>query len=364
MILNKKYTQVIIHLLFWSLFVFFFNQLFDIRIRWRLEQGEKMDPANPEVLTFQFSIIKSLLVGLGFKLILFYTNYYVLLKRYSREKKIFKYFGQLLLLIAACYTTEFLLKNAVNSGFREMHLQDVDDIIAYYARINIVVYVLILGFSFIYFFITEWAKNERIKNQLRAEQLSGELKLLKSQINPHFFFNTLNNLYALAQDYNNTELAAGIHTLAHLMRYMVYESNEKLVSLDKEITYIKDYLKIFELGKSIQDDMCIDFKIDGETKDKLIAPMLLIPFIENACKHGIDFKEKSFINIHLAVDEKQLVFSIINSNHVHKKNGFNTASGLGLQNVHKRLELIYPYKYKLQIKPEPLTYEMKLTLAI
>ncbi|MEP6684955.1 MAG: histidine kinase [Parafilimonas sp.] len=364
MILNKKYIQVIIHLLFWSLFVFFFNQLFDIRIRWRLEQGEKIDPANPEVLTFQFSIIKSLLVGLGFKLILFYTNYYVLLKKYSREKKIFKYLIQLILLIAVCYTAELLLKNAVNSGFAEMHLQDVDDIIAYYARINIVVYILILGISFIYFFINEWAKSERIKNQLRSEQLSAELKLLKSQINPHFFFNTLNNLYALAQDFNNTELATGIHTLAHLMRYMVYESNEKLVPLEKEITYIKDYLKIFELGRSASDDVCINFTIEGDTKDKLIAPMLLIPFVENACKHGIDFKEKSFIYIHLVVDEKQLVFSIINSNKVYQKNKFDTASGLGLQNVHKRLELIYPSKYKLQIKPAQLTYEMKLSLAI
>jgi two-component system LytT family sensor kinase len=364
MFLNKKYIQVILHLLFWLLFVFFFNQMFDIRIRWRLEQGEKIDPANPEVITFQFTIIRSLLIGLAFKLILFYTNYYVLLKKYSNEKNLLKYFIQLLLLIAACYTTELLLKNAVNTGFRKMHLQDVDDIIAYYARINIVVYILILGFSFIYFFITEWLKNERIKSRLQAEHLSAELQLLKSQINPHFFFNTLNNLYALAQDYNNTELAAQIHTLAHLMRYMVYESNEKLVPLEKEITYIHDYLKIFDLRRSASDDVCINFKIEGEIKDKLIAPMLLIPFVENACKHGINFKEESFINIHLIVSEQQLVFSIINSNHVHEKNGYESASGLGLQNVHKRLELIYPYKYKLQIKPEQHTYEMKLTLCI
>ena len=91
MLIKKKYIQIIIHILFWALFVFFFNEVFDIRIRWRLEQGEKIDPANPEVLTFQFSIIKSLLVGLGFKLILFYTNYYFLLKRYSQKKNLFKY---------------------------------------------------------------------------------------------------------------------------------------------------------------------------------------------------------------------------------------------------------------------------------
>ena len=83
MAFKKKYIEIIAHILFWSLFVFFFSQVFDIRIRWRVDEGQKIDPANPEVLTFQFSIVKSLLVGLGFKLVLFYVNYYVLLKRYS-----------------------------------------------------------------------------------------------------------------------------------------------------------------------------------------------------------------------------------------------------------------------------------------
>ncbi|HEY2725898.1 MAG TPA: hypothetical protein VGI61_01890, partial [Parafilimonas sp.] len=161
MLIKKKYIQIVIHISFWVLFVFFFNEVFDIRIRWRLAQGKQIDPANPEVLTFQFSIIKSLLVGLGFKLILFYSNYYFLLKRYSQKKNLLKYLLQLILLCAVCYTAEQLTKNAINSGLKRMNLEDENDIITYYARINIVVYILILGFSFIYFFINEWAKNER-----------------------------------------------------------------------------------------------------------------------------------------------------------------------------------------------------------
>ena len=364
MLTKKKYLKIIFHILFWALFVFFFNQVFDIRIRWRLEQGEKIDPANPEVLTFQFSIIKSLLVGLGFKLILFYTNYYFLLKRYSQKKNLLKYLLELILLCAACYSTEQLTKNVINNGFKSMHLEDINDIITYYARINIVIYILILGFSFIYFFINEWAKNERIKNHLRAEHLAAELQLLKLQINPHFFFNTLNNLYGLAQDHHDAELASGIHTLADLMRYIVYESNEKLVSLQKEVRYINDYLKIFKLRIDEKDDVCINFKIDGEIENKFIAPMLLIPFIENACKHGINFKKRSFINITLAVVKDQLTFFISNSNHAGTKKEHNSSCGLGLQNVHKRLQLIYPHKYKLQIKPAEHTYEMKLILPL
>ena len=364
MLLKKKYIQVIIHLVCWALFVFFFSQVFDIRIRWRLDEGIKVDPEHPEVLTFQFSIVKSLLVGLGFKLILFYTNNFFLLKRYSQQKNLFKYIIELALLFAACYTFELLLKNAVNRDIKNLNLDDANDFIAYYARINIVFYILILGFSFLYFFITEWARNERIKNHLRAEQLAAELKLLKLQINPHFFFNTLNNLYCLAHNYNNTQLASGIHTLAGLMRYIVYESNEKLVPLEKEINYINDYLKLFELRVDKEDDVSINFKTEGEIKDIFIAPMLLIPFIENACKHGIDFKKRSFINIALAVAKNQLVFSIANSNHNGTKKEADNASGLGLQNVHKRLELIYPDKYKLQIKPATHTYEMKLILLL
>lgn len=364
MLAKRKYITVIIHVVLWSLFVYFFSQVFDIRIRWRLQQGEKIDPSNPEVLTFQFSIIKSLLVGLGFKLILFYTNYFFLLKRYSQKKNLLKYLIALVLLIALCYTAEQLTKNVVNSNIKKLHIDAINDFITYYARINIVVYIFILGFSFLYFFIKEWAKSERIKNRLATEQLAAELKLLKLQINPHFLFNTLNNLYALAQDYNNEQLACGIHTLSGLMRYIVYESNEKLVPLEKEINYINDYLKLFELRIDTTDDVIINFKINGETKNKFIAPMLLIPFVENACKHGVNFKQKSFIDINLNVIKDQLNFSIINSNHTKYKKEFDSASGLGLQNVHKRLELIYPDKYKLQIKPTIHAYEMKLLLPL
>ena len=231
-------------------------------------------------------------------------------------------------------------------------------------EISILYLIKLYAFSFIYFFINEWAKNERIKNHLRAEQLAAELQLLKLQINPHFFFNTLNNLYGLAQDHNNSELASGIHTLADLMRYIVYESNEKLVSLQKEVRYINDYLKIFKLRIDVRDDVCINFKIEGEIENKFIAPMLLIPFIENACKHGINFKKKSFIHITLAVIKDQLTFFVSNSNHASLKIEHNKSCGLGLQNVHKRLELIYPHKYKLQIKPTEHTYEMKLILPL
>lgn len=363
MLIKKKYIKVLAHIIFWALLVFFLNEVFDIRIRWRLEEGEKLDPANPEVLTFQFNIIKSLWVGLGFKLILFYINY-LLLKRYSQKKKLLAYLVQLTALVAVCYTAERLTKNAINSGVLSMNLVDVNDIANYYARINIVFYILILVLSFFYFFINEWAKNERIKNHLRAEQLAAELQLLKLQINPHFFFNTLNNLYSLAQDHNNAELASGIHTLADLMRYIVYDSNEKLVPLQKEVMYINDYLKIFRLRIDESDDVYINFKTEGEIKDKFIAPMLLIPFVENACKHGINFKKRSFIDITLTVINNQLTFLVRNSNHGNGKKEYNGSHGLGLQNVHKRLELVYPDKYKLQIKPTEHTYEMKLILPL
>jgi two-component system LytT family sensor kinase len=364
MFLKKKYFLILAHILFWALFVFFFNQLFDIRIRWRLEQGQKIDPANPDVLIFQFSIIKSLLVGLAFKIILFYTNYYFLLKRYSQRKKVFNYLIKLILLVAACYTAELITKNTVNSDIKSLHLDVVNDFIEYYARINIVFYILILGFSFIYFFTNEWAKNERIKNHLRAEQLAAELKLLKLQINPHFFFNTLNNLYGLAQEHNNTELASGINTLADIMRYIVYESNEKLVPLQKEINYINDYLKIFKLRIAETDDVSVSFKIEGDISDKFIAPLLLIPFVENACKHGVNFKQRSYINILVSVKKDVLSFSVCNSDHKNYKNGYDTASGVGLENVHKRLELLYPDKYKLQIKSATSNYEMQLILPV
>jgi len=197
--------------------------------------------------------------------------------------------------------------------------------------------------------------------EVKAKQVKTELELLKTQINPHFLFNTLNNLYGMARKQEKAT-ADGIARLSHLMRYMIHDSKVDRISLDKEIDQIKRLIALQKLRFSEEDKIDIDFKIEGQTKSVLIPPMLMIPFVENAFKHGISLKAPSFIHIQLIVEQEILQLSIQNSCYdiSSKKNAFN--SGLGLQNVKRRLELLYPNSHQLTTHKTGETYEVKLVL--
>jgi hypothetical protein len=147
-------------------------------------------------------------------------------------------------------------------------------------------FLVIQGIAIAYFFLKEWAKSELIQTQLQANQLSTEIKFLKSQINPHFLFNTLNNLFSMAQGKGNDELADGISKLSGMMRYMLYDSNEESVPLSKEITYLEECITLNKLRYADEEGI-ITFGHAGEIADIRIAPMLFIPFVENAFKHGV-----------------------------------------------------------------------------
>jgi len=156
--------------------------------------------------------------------------------------------------------------------------------------------------------------------------------------------------------------ADGIARLSHLMRYMIYDSKVDRISLDKEIDQIKRLIELQKLRFSKEDKIDIDFKIEGRTKSVLIPPMLMIPFVENAFKHGISLKAPSFIHIQLKVEPEILQLSIRNSCHdiPSRKNEFN--SGIGLQNVKRRLELLYPNSHELTTRKTGDVYEVKLLL--
>jgi len=197
--------------------------------------------------------------------------------------------------------------------------------------------------------------------EIKAKQVQTELELLKTQINPHFLFNTLNNLYGMARKQEEAT-ADGIARLSHLMRYMIHDSQVDRISLDKEIDQIKRLIELQKLRFSKDDKIDIDFKIEGQTKSALIPPMLMIPFIENAFKHGISLKVPSFIHIHLKVEPEVLQLSIRNSCHdiPSRKDEFN--SGIGLQNVKRRLELLYPDSHELTTRKTGDVYEVELVL--
>lgn len=190
----------------------------------------------------------------------------------------------------------------------------------------------------------EWFKSEQQREALKVEKLHAELKFLKSQINPHFLFNCLNTIYSLAHKHSaQTEHA--IVKLSTIMRYMIYESNEEMVQLQHELQYLRDYIDIqrLRLPAGIQVDYT---ECGGAAEGLWIEPMLLIPFVENAFKHGISYTDHSFISITVTV-EHQVVRLLVKNSLFPKR--MAEQGGIGLQNVLKRLDLLYTNRHEITV---------------
>jgi two-component system LytT family sensor kinase len=224
-------------------------------------------------------------------------------------------------------------------------------------------FLVLEGIAIAYFFLKAWAKSELIQTQLQANQLSTEIKFLKSQINPHFLFNTLNNLFSMAQAKGNDELADGISKLSGMMRYMLYDSNEERVPLSKEITYLEECITLNKL-RYADEEVMLTFEHAGQIADTRIAPMLFIPFVENAFKHGVAIGQRAAIQIALAVSGQKLIFTCANTDFSKIRKMGMEISGIGLENVRRRLELVYPGKHRLIINKEDGKFMVKLEIDL
>ncbi len=207
-------------------------------------------------------------------------------------------------------------------------------------------------------FAKDWFVNEKLRKSLEKEKLKAEIAFLRSQINPHFLFNSLNNIYSLAYQ-KSEKTPEAILKLSEIMRYMLDESTGNSVSLNQEIRYLENYIDLQRLRIK---DANIEFKVIGkEYGDRQIAPLILIAIIENAFKHGnpSDSAHPTTIEIELLPD--RLFFIASNPKTMYNK---EEASGIGVQNVKRRLELLYPGKYNLEIDESRLIYTCKLSLVL
>ncbi|MBS1522095.1 MAG: histidine kinase [Bacteroidetes bacterium] len=225
------------------------------------------------------------------------------------------------------------------------------------------IFIIVFGLSIAYFFLKEWSRVEKMRSELAAVQLDTEVKFLKAQVNPHFLFNTLNNLFSMAQKKGNDDLADGISKLSGMMRYMIYESNEEKVPLKKEIEYLQDCILLNKL-RYADKEAIVKFDYPSETDGIFIAPMLFIPFVENAFKHGITIGRSSNIVILLSVNNNELIFTCTNADHSHVQKMNGDSSGVGLDNVKRRLELLYPGKHQLQIVKADNQYKVELNINL
>ena len=230
-----------------------------------------------------------------------------------------------------------------------------------FSRNNLLISVSTVVVGFAYRLLLLWYQQEKLRKDLETQKLQAELSFLKMQVNPHFLFNALNNIYSLAVMEKSPKTRDSIMKLSELMRYVLYEKEdvENKVSLDKEIRHINSYIDLEKLRHP--GDVFINFSIEGDPNGKRVVPLLLFPLIENACKHGILTDPQKPVNIQLNVNDHHLNFTIENFISGYLK---DDVGGIGIQNVQKRLELLYGRKYTLDVKTIEEKFLVNLQLPL
>jgi len=199
----------------------------------------------------------------------------------------------------------------------------------------------------------------KVENALARSKT--DLQFLRSQINPHFLFNTLNTLYGTALQEHAPRSAEGIQRLGDMMRFMLHENNLDFIGMDREVEYLKNYIALQKLRTQSSPGIVIEDNIIDQNCNHRIAPMLLIPLVENAFKHGISLRERSWIRINLQCTGKDIRFEVCNSVHTKNENDpENEGSGVGFTNVLERLKLLYPGKFQIAVDKSDREYFVKL----
>lgn len=285
----------------------------------------------------------------------FYLNSFWFIPSFLTKRKYIPYFSSLILMIAGSILMELAIYSI------PVFSPEQTNILTKTVVPSLAFKLLILLASFLYRFTKDWFKHESLRKKLESEKLLAELNLLKLQVHPHFLFNTLNNIYSQAMQEDSPKTVQSIARLSGLMRYMLEECNQDLVLLNRELEYIRDYISLQKLRIDLRNQIKTDYKTD-QSDGLLIAPMLLIPFIENAFKYGISNKIVSFILMKIAAIDDKLIFSIQNPIHEHKNRQIST--GLGLLNVRQRLTHLYPDNHMLSINDQDGIFDVNLTIKL
>jgi sensor histidine kinase YesM len=297
-------------------------------------------------------------VQLVFTMLIAYLNYFYTWPRFLKHNKIWRY----LLEFAIPFATLLTLRVHVQRYLVDGYTHKVDYFYSSFFIVQIVAVTLfIVIFVGMLRFAVDWFELEAKRKEVENEKLTSELNFLKAQINPHFLFNTLNNLYYLAytKSDNTTEVIA---KLSQMMRYMIYDSNHSKVPLSKEIEYMENYISLERLR--LNNQIPIHFEVKGNTENVWIAPLIFITFLENAFKHGVSNNNpKAWVNISIELALDQCIYQVENSK-LEESAEPHEKSGIGLQNVQRRLELSYPGKHHLTMENKKDSYFVRLNLTL
>ncbi|MET0299811.1 MAG: histidine kinase [Flavitalea sp.] len=338
---SKRWVMPTVHILFWMLFVgspFLFRPI--------LEDGS-WKPKHGDYHGFVYLHFANNFM----RFILFYVNAYVLIPGLIYKKHYGFYFAVLI--------GFFLLLMLWDWFFYSVFVSDTGHRIWNFVVFNIPSFSFILISSSAFRLIGDRIAETQLKKEKETENLKTELSFLRSQVSPHFMFNVLNNMVALARK-KSDDLEPSLIKLSQLLRYMLYETDEDKVLLENEMSYLKSYIDLQRqrFGKSVR----IETTFPESAEHYSIEPMLLIPFVENAFKHGTGMITNAQINIDLSIVTNKLKFSVRNKSGFIADEPKDKTSGIGLNNVKRRLNLLYANNYKLEITNDDGWFTVHLEL--
>jgi hypothetical protein len=291
---------------------------------------------------------------------LFVMNHWLFVPKLLFKKKYFNYFVCILGLVAILSFSYYYYDEIMNKKPEKKGSIDVQKPKPIPPYAHLLMYsLLIVGVDTGLLFSKKWSENEDKRNQLEKENAEMQLNILRNQISPHFFMNTLNNIYALI-DYNACQAKEAVMKLSKLMRYMLYENGHGKVKISKEFEFIKSYIDLMKIRYA--EEMTIHFIVPDQFPDTEIPPMLFIFYIENSFKYGASYQQQGFINIVFEIVGDRLYFTCSNTKNAEANKPGN--GGLGLINNENRLKLIFGSNYKLSVNFTEKLYQVSLSIPL
>lgn len=289
----------------------------------------------------------------------FYLNTLWIFPSYFGTDSRIHYFWVSMAMIIIVSVVQVLVEVFLMGPFIDLVRGDFEIPILFVAIRTLVWHSLVYIISLVFLFQERLAQEMTYKKKLAEEKLDAELELLKNQIQPHFIFNALNNIYSLAYR-KAEETPESILKLSEMLRYVLEDNNRDKVQLREEVEYIENYISFKKMKSPHDENIVFDYK-DADLSIRL-APMLIIPFIENSFKYSrIEEFPNAYIHIELATRDQQIIFKLKNS--VPSGGGAKSGSGLGIKNVQKRLDILYPDKHELEIQQKKEFFKVELKLA-
>lgn len=314
-----------------------------------------------QTVTWDFYI--RFLIMLSSIIVVFYINYLYLVNRFLFTKKTWLFICYNLLLTVAMVLFVHLCMELLPAPVDRIPHPGRPPKEYFFVRFfvsNMMIYIFTAALSVAFRSTTSWYTAEASRKELERSRSEAELQNLKNQLNPHFLFNTLNNIYSLIA-ISQERAQEAVHDLSRLLRYVMHDSSQPLVSLEKELDFIRNYVELMRIR--LPEHVKIDTAISAEAPQTRIAPLLFISLIENAFKHGVSNNKPSFIGLDIRQEKDEVICIITNSYFPKDIDKDKSGSGIGLPNLRKRLELLYPGKYELHCGREGENYRAYLSIV-